>query len=218
MSFDDGDHWQSLQLNLPVTSMRDLAVKDNDLIVATHGRGFWVIDDISVLRQITDTVAGADAHLFKPADTFNLPPGTDNGTPLQKDEALFENAPNGAVIDYYLKTAATAPVTIDILDPAGQVIRSYTSTPPAASDTNQTISALWRNALEPLGASAGMHRVTWDLRAGGAGRGGRAGGAGGGGGGRGGAAAPLTGAFTVRLTVNGEATTQTLTVRADPRR
>ncbi len=211
VSFDDGDHWQSLQLNLPVTSMRDLAVKDNDLIVATHGRGFWLIDDVSVLRQISDAVAGADAHLFKPADVFNLPAGSDNGTPLQKDEALFENAPNGAVIDYYLKTAATAPITIDILDAAGTVIRSYTSTPPAANDANQTISMLWRNALEPLATSAGMHRMTWDLRAATA--------AGGRGGGRGAAAAaPLAGRFTVRLTANGQTKTQALTVRPDPRR
>ena len=221
VSFDDGDHWQSLQLNLPVTSMRDLAIKDNDLIVATHGRGFWLIDDISVLRQTTDAVMGAEAHLFKPADAFNMPAGSDNGTPLQKDEALFENAPNGAVIDYYLKSAATAPITIEILDAAGAVIRSYTSTPPAANEANQTISILWRNALEPLATTAGMHRMTWDLRAASAAggrRGGGAGAAGGGGGGRGAAAAPLTGTFSVRLTANGQTKTQTLTVRPDPRR
>ncbi len=219
VSFDDGDHWQSLQLNLPVTSMRDIAIKDNDLIVATHGRGFWVMDDISALRQISDTVMAADAYLFKPADTYNLPAGSDNGTPLQKDEALFENAPNGAVIDYYLKNAATSALTIDILDAAGQTVRSYTSTPgPAAEPPGQTISILWRNALEPLATTAGMHRMTWDLRAAGAGgrRGGGAGGAGGGG--RGGGAVPLTGTFTVRLTVNGQSYTQTLTVKADPRR
>jgi hypothetical protein len=212
VSFDDGDHWQSLRLNMPVTSMRDLAVKDNDLIVATHGRGFWVLDDISALRQMDDTVTAADAYLFKPADTFNLPPASDNGTPLQKDEALAENAPNGAAIDYYLKSNATAPVTVEILDAGDQVIRSYTSTPPAAAPTQgQTVSILWRNVVEPLGTSAGMHRVTWDLRATGAG-GRRGGGAGGG------AVAPLTGRFTVRLTANGQSQTKTFVVKPDPRR
>ena len=93
MSFDDGDHWQSVQLNLPATSMRDLAVKDNDLIVATHGRGFWMIDDISVLRQIDSSVTSAPAFLFRPSDTIGMPAQSDNGTPLQKDEPQAENPP-----------------------------------------------------------------------------------------------------------------------------
>ena len=137
VSFDDGDHWQSLQLNLPATSMRDVAVKDNDLILVTHGRGFWVIDDISVLRQITDAVAAGEAFLFRPAEAIAMPAGTDNGTPLQKDEALAENAPNGAVIDYYLKAAATTPVTIEIVDGAGQTIRQYSSVPVTTNETPQ---------------------------------------------------------------------------------
>ena len=226
VSFDDGDHWQSLQLNLPVTSMRDIAIKDNDLIVATHGRGFWVVDDISALRQITDKVAGADAYLFKPADAIAMPAGTDNGTPVQKDEALAENAPYGAVIDYFLKTAATGPVTVEVLDGAGQVIRQYTSAATPANETPQTITSLWRTAVEPLATTAGQHRLVWDLRAvtpapagaaGAAGRGGRAGG-GGGGGGRGGGSAMVTGAYTVKLTVNGQSYSQPLVVRPDPRK
>jgi photosystem II stability/assembly factor-like uncharacterized protein len=217
VSFDDGDHWQSLQLNLPVTSMRDLAIKDNDLIVATHGRGFWVIDDISALRQASDKVAAADAYLFAPSETFNLPPGTDNGTPLQKDEPLAENAPHGAVIDYYLKNASSTPVTIDILNTAGQVIRSYTSVaPPAVDPPGQTITILWRGLTEAVSAAAGQHRITWDLRPAPAAGGGRGGGGGGGRGG--GAGGPLTGTFTVRLTANGQTLTQPLTVRPDPRK
>src|SRR6476660_8501477 len=119
ISFDDGDHWQSLQLNLPITSVRDFEFYGNDLIVATHGRGFWVIDDISPLRQLSDAVTRDDAYLFKPADAINFIEGTDNGTPLQKDEAEAENPPNGAAIDYYLKRNASGPVTIDIVDSAG---------------------------------------------------------------------------------------------------
>ena len=109
VSFDDGDNWQPLQLNLPVTSVRDFEIYGNDLIVATHGRGFWVIDDISPLRQINATVLAADAYLFKPADAINVPQGGDNGTPLQKDEPQAPNPPNGAAIDYYLKTNAAGP-------------------------------------------------------------------------------------------------------------
>src|ERR1043165_2721443 len=83
ISFDDGDTWESFQLNLPVTSMRDFQIYDNDLIVATHGRGFWLVDDISALRQMNDAVLRSDAHLFKPADLTYLAPGSDNGTPVQ---------------------------------------------------------------------------------------------------------------------------------------
>src|SRR4029079_16618973 len=85
VSFNDGGEWQSLQLNLPPASMRDLAFHGDDLIVATHGRGFWVLDDISVLRQFTPEIAAGAAYLFKPADALILPPATDDGTPTQKD-------------------------------------------------------------------------------------------------------------------------------------
>src|SRR5439155_24119704 len=120
VSFDDGDHWQSLQLNLPPASMRDLAIHDDDLIVATHGRGFWVLDDISLLRQIDDDIGRANAHLFKPADAINLAPGGDNGTPLPRDEPIAENPPFGAMIDFYLKANSTGPVTLEIIDPSGE--------------------------------------------------------------------------------------------------
>src|SRR5437762_891651 len=131
VSFDDGDNWQPLQLNMPVTSMRDFEFYGTDLIVATHGRGFWIIDDISALRQLNDAVTRDDAYLFKPADAINYVEGTDNGTPLQKDEPQAENPPNGAAIDYYLKRAATTPVTIEILDSSGPVIRTFSSAPSA---------------------------------------------------------------------------------------
>ena len=108
VSFNDGDDWQSLQLNLPPTSNRDLAFKDNDLIVATHGRGFWVLDDISALRQMGPEVTSTDAFLFKPGDAIILPTPTDDGTPTQKDEAWAENPPTGAIVDYYLQVRARA--------------------------------------------------------------------------------------------------------------
>jgi hypothetical protein len=220
VSLDDGDSWHPLQLNMPATSVRDFEFFENDLIVATHGRGFWVVDDISPLRQVNDAVLAADAHLFKPADAINVLQGGDNGTPLQKDEPQALNPPNGAVIDYYLKTAAAGTVTLEILDAAGATVRTFTTDganqPVAQGGRGGGIpntSPLWRTPPEPFSASAGMHRVVWDAVAGG-GRGGRGGG---GGGGRGGGAPRLTGTVTAKLSVGGKSYTQTFMVRADPR-
>jgi uncharacterized membrane protein YgcG len=166
--------------------MRDLAFHDNDLIVATHGRGFWVLDDISALRQAGDA-APAEVHLFKPADAIILPGGTDDGTPTQKDEPTAENPPSGAIVDYYLKRAAAGPLTMDILNSAGETIRRFSSADPrpAVDPNTLAVNAIWQRAQEPPSAAAGMHRFVWDLRpeAPAGGRGGRGGG---GGGGRGG--------------------------------
>src|SRR5262249_6759047 len=152
VSFDDGDHWQSLQLNLPAASMRDLAIHRDDLIVATHGRGFWIIDDITPLRQIGDEASQAGAFLFQPAEAILLTPGSDNGTPMPRDEPLTENPPFGAMIDYYLKTNAGGPVTLEILDPAGDVIRKYSSEDkaPAVNTETLNIPAFWVRPFEPL--------------------------------------------------------------------
>jgi photosystem II stability/assembly factor-like uncharacterized protein len=222
MSLNDGDTWEPLQLNLPVTSVRDFEIYENDLIVATHGRGFWVIDDISPLRQVTDAVLKADAFLFKPADAINVIQGSDNGTPLQKDEPQALNPPDGAYIDYYLRQDVTGPVTLEILDAAGTVLRTF-STEPGAQPTAPAgrggrgsggipnTSALWRPTPEPFSASAGMHRVVWLPVAANAG-GGR-----GRGGGRGGGGTPLAGTFTAKLTANGRSYTQTFLVKPDPR-
>jgi len=218
VSFDDGDIWQSLQLNLPPTSMRDFAIHGDDLTVATHGRGLWVLDDITVLRQIDSTAADAGAILFKPADAVNMPPGSEYGTTLPKDEPFAENPPNGALIDYFLKSAAAGPVTLEILDQAGQTLRRYSSddrTPPRNPDT-LTVQAVWMPVPEPLSAGAGMHRWVWDLR-GPAPAGGEERGPGGGGFGRGRGVAVQPGTYTVRLTVDGKTYTQPLTVKPDPR-
>ena len=221
VSFDDGENWQSLQLNLPPCSMRDLAIHEDDLIVATHGRGFWVLDDITCLRQINDDTAKSDAYLFRPADAINIAPGSEYGTPQPRDEPLAENAPYGAIIDYYLKSATSGPVTLEILDPAGETVRRYSSedkAPPVNPDT-LNVPAFWRPTPEPLSKAAGMHRWVWDLRptppadrpaSGGAG------GGGGGGFGRG-LARVLPGAYTVKLTVGGRSYIQPLKVKMDPR-
>jgi len=212
VSFDDGEHWQSLQLNLPPASMRDLAIHGDDLIVATHGRGFWVIDDIMPLRQISNDVAKETAYLFQPADAVTLTPGSDNGTPMPRDEPLAENPPYGAMIDYYLKANANGPLTIEILDPAGDLVRKYSSedkAPPVNPDT-LNIPAFWVRTPESLSTAAGMHRWIWDLRPTPPARPA-------GGGGRGGAPVVLPGAYTVRLAVGGKTYTQPLLVKRDPR-
>jgi photosystem II stability/assembly factor-like uncharacterized protein len=221
VSFDDGDNWQSLQLNMPVTSMRDFDIYQSDLIVGTHGRGFWVIDDISPLRQMNAAISKAEAYLFKPADSINLIETTDNGTPLQKDEPQAENAPNGAVIDYYLKSTAKGPVTIEVLDARGNVVRRFSSVPGAEQPAGRRgatqgglprVSPLWQTTPPPLSTAAGIHRVVWNpVRE------------------RPPATAGipadedeqkpvrLTGNFTARLTVNGKPYTQQFTVKPDPR-
>ena len=227
MSFDEGDNWEPLQLNLPVTSVRDFEVYGNDLIVATHGRGFWVIDDISSLRQVTPAILAGDAYLFKPGDAINVMQGGDNGTPLQKDEPQATNPPNGAVIDYYLKTAAAGPVTIDILGSSGEVLYTFSAETsaegPAAGGRGggaggrggrpggiPNVSALWRTTPEPFSSAAGMHRVVWNPIAPSPNAGGR-------GGGRGNQGTPLSGTFTARLTVVGKTYTQSFSVKPDPR-
>jgi photosystem II stability/assembly factor-like uncharacterized protein len=213
VSFDDGDHWQTLKLNLPAASMRDLAIHEEDLIVATHGRGFWVLDDITALRQINDDVANSAAFLFRPADAVNMPPGSDNGTPMPRDEPLAENPPYGALIDYYLKTNAVGPVTLEILDPSGELVRRFASddkNPPVNPDT-LSIPMYWVRTPEPLSTTAGMHRWVWDLRPTPVPRTG-----GGGGFGRG-VPTVLPGIFTAKLTVGGKSYTQPLIVKMDPR-
>ena len=220
VSFDDGDHWQPLQRNLPVTSVRDFVVYGNDLIVATHGRGFWVMDDISALRQVTIEVLQADGWLFRPADPINFIQGDDNGTPFQRDEPQAQNPPDGAVLDFYLKAAAPGAVTLEVLDAAGKVMRKL----PAEAGVGPSggrgasglprVSPLWQPGPEVFSTAAGMHRVVWRpvAPAEPAGPGVAVGG-----GPRRGGGARLTGTFTARLTVNGRASTQPFTVRPDPR-
>ncbi|MEZ5317840.1 MAG: hypothetical protein R2752_10605 [Vicinamibacterales bacterium] len=221
VSFDDGDSWQSLQLNLPTTSVRDFQFYGNDLIVATHGRGFWVIDDIAPLRQ-APAAAATDVYLFKPSVAIDVIQGGDNGTPVQKDEPQAENPPDGAYIDYYLKNDATGDVTIEVLNEAGDVLQTF-GTGTAAGGRGRggrgggrgggipNTSILWRMPPAPFATTAGMHRVVWSPRGGGRGFGG------GGRGGRGGGA-PTTGTFTVRLTAGGRTFTQPLVIQPDPRR
>ncbi len=167
VSFDDGDHWQSLQLNLPHTSMRDLWVHDNDLIVATHGRSFWILDDIAPLREISQSSANSEPHLFKPAPAYRVLRSTNTDTPLPPDEPAAANPPDGTIIDYYLPRAASGPVTVEILDAHGQLVRRFSSTDqPPVSDAElkkQLIPVYWVRPFRSLPSDGGMHRWVWDL-------------------------------------------------------
>ena len=216
ISFDDGDHWQPLRLNMPATSIRDLVFKDADVVVGTHGRSFWILDDIAPLRQMN--VAMADA-LYKPVEAVRVRWDMNTDTPLPQEEPAGENPPDGAVIDYYLKADAGGPVTLDITDAAGKPVRHYSSTDTLYTVPDVNIPTYWIRPQQLLSAKAGPHRFLWDLHY-----------------------QPLNvpasypisavygntapaatspwvmpGIYTIRLTANGKTWSQTLLVRMDPR-
>jgi len=222
VSFDDGDHWQSLQLNLPHTSMRDLWIHENDLIVATHGRGFWILDDISPLREASATLANS-THLYAPAPAYRVHSDTNTDTPIPPDEPMAANPPDGAIIDYYLPSAASK-VAIEILDSQNRLVRSYANTDKHDITEDelhkQLIPLYWVRPFQQLSTEAGMHRWVWHLHY----------------------APPaasrheypiaavphdtprlplgptaLPGTYTVRLTVDGKSLTAPLTLKMDPR-
>jgi photosystem II stability/assembly factor-like uncharacterized protein len=224
VSFDDGDHWQSLQLNLPHTSMRDLLVHENDLIVATHGRSFWILDDIAPLRQLAQSNGMETPFLFQPAIAYRVRRDTNTDTPIPPDEPAGENPPVGAVIDYFLPQQPSDPVSLEILDAPGKLVRSFSSTdqPGITHEEleNQLIPTYWIAMPTILSSTEGMHRWVWDLHY----------------------PAPTAAAheypiaavphatprdpqgpmalpwqYTVRLTVNGKSYSSHLTVKIDPR-
>ena len=226
VSFDDGGQWQPLQYNLPHTSMRDLLVHDDDLIVATHGRSFWILDDVAPLRTIESDATSKKAlpTLFPPAPAWRVRRDNNPDTPLPVGTPAGENPPDGAILDYNLTEAASGPITLEILDSAGKVIRRYSSTdavePTPEKLRTEMIPPAWPKITGPLPTSAGMHRWVWDVRE----------------------ATPLAthydypisavphrtpldpegppvlpGVYGVRLTVDGHSETQPLTVKMDPR-
>jgi photosystem II stability/assembly factor-like uncharacterized protein len=231
VSFDDGDHWQSLRLNMAASSVRDLVVKDDDLVVGTHGRGIWILDDITPLRQIEATTADREVVLFKPQDGWRVRWNMNTDTPLPPDEPTAPNPPEGAIINYYLKSAASGPVTLEIVGGDGRLVRRYSSTDEVfkPDPATMTIPPYWFREIAPLSTAPGMHRFTWDLHyepleslsAPSAGR-------------LGGPNLPIAaiphntvpapttpwvnpGIFTVKLTVDGKTTTQPIVVKQDPR-
>jgi hypothetical protein len=166
-SLDDGEHWSSLQLNLPHTSMRDLAIHDRDLIVATHGRAFWILDDISPLREFSSKLASNEATLLEPAPALRVRRSTGTDTPIQPDEPAGQNPPDGAVIDYFLNKDASRPVVIEVLDAGGTIVaRASSADPPQFSSEEierELIPRYWIRKLMRPATTSGMHRWVWDL-------------------------------------------------------
>jgi photosystem II stability/assembly factor-like uncharacterized protein len=245
VSFDAGDNWQSLRLDMPAISVRDLQVKDDssclcsDLVAGTHGRGFWILDDVTPLRQAAAIRAAENAYLVKPVTAVRVRFGMNDPTPWPPEMPAGENPPPGAILDYYLAADATGPVTLEILDGAGRVVRTYASTDPVRTPDpaidpaayNKVCQAMpdapdcglplyWPAPPMTISTRAGMHRFSWDMRYQPIGEGGGRGG---------GAAIPHRtylsanapwappGSYVVRLTVGGKSYTQPLTLRLDPR-
>lgn len=164
-SINDGDSWQPLQNNLPASPVHDLAIKDNDLVAATHGRAFWILDDISPLRQLTDQIQSEPAHLFQPSTAMRIRATTHGDTPIPPEEPAGENPPPGAIFYYYLKSPAQDEVKLEVLDAKGQVIRSYSSKDkPFEPPTPPAFPMYWFKPENLLSPAAGMHRFLWDVR------------------------------------------------------
>ena len=221
VSFDDGENWQPLRLNMPATSVRDLVVKGDDLVIGTHGRSFWILDDVTPLRQMTAEIAAAKAHLFEPEKAFRIRRNHWTDTPVPVEEPAGENPPDGAILDYLLGPAPASEVSLEIRDARGALVRRYASDDkPEPLVEPLIVTADWARPALVLPKTPGLHRWVWDLRY---------------------AAPPATsreypisaiphrtppepegplvlpGTYTVALTVNGNTLTRTLTVAMDPR-
>jgi len=224
VSFDDGDNWQPLQLNLPHTSMRDLTIHGDDLVVGTHGRSFWILDDITPLRQLRAETANAPVILFTPQEAIRFRWNRNTDTPLPPEIPAGKNPADGAILDYYLTAASSKPVTLEVFDAENHLVRRYASTDKPESmekiASEHPIPMYWVRTTQILSAEAGMHRFVWDLHF----------------------APPeslrhefpisailhdtpeyplgawvLPGHYTVKLTVDGKTYAQPLTVKMDPR-
>ena len=223
VSFDDGDHWQSLQLNLPNTSYRDIAIHDNDLVVGTYGRSIYVLDDYSPLREVAPAIASEPAHLFKPGDAIRVRRNVNGDTPFPPEVPHAENPPTGAILYYYLGAQPTGDMTLDIFDASGRPVRHYSSAAPTPyNDSPPNIPDFWVKPRLPLPTATGTNRVNWNIRYDdppsfthnyaqvmGANP-------------ERTPASPegplaLPGTYTVKLTVNGKTYTQTVKVTNDPR-
>ena len=221
-SIDDGENWQPLRLNMPATSIRDLVIKDDDVVVGTHGRSFWILDDITPLRQLWSATPSTEAVLFAPQRATRVKRSVHTDTPFPPEEPAGQNPPDGAVINYYLKARSASPITLEIVDAAGKTVRKISSDdkPLAVDMTRVNPPDYWVRTFQPLKNEPGMQRFVWDLMY------------------------PnppsdrydlpisaiyrdtpfvpqgpyvMPGRYTVRLTVNGQTYTQPLVVRMDPR-
>lgn len=223
VSFNDGDDWQPLRLNMPATSIRDLVIHNDDVVVGTHGRSFWILDDITPLRQINEKVAASEAFLFEPQVAYRVRRNVNTDTPLPPEEPAGKNPPDGAIINYYLRSDAPGPVMLEVFDQSNGLVRRFSSAdrPEPVVEKDYDVPSYWFRPPRVLSGKAGMQRFVWDLRY----------------------APPralrhnypisanygdtpryplgplvMPGEYTLRLTVNGQSyTPQRLVVRMDPR-
>jgi photosystem II stability/assembly factor-like uncharacterized protein len=164
-SVDDGDHWQPLRMNMPASSIRDLVIKDDDLVIGTHGRSIWILDNIAPLRQLAEAARASAAFLFTPPLATRVRWNMFSDTPLPPDEPTGENPPDGATLDYHLARAA-GNVTLEIVATGGEVIRRYSSAdePERIDPATLPYPIYWIRPHQALGTTPGHHRFVWDLR------------------------------------------------------
>jgi hypothetical protein len=204
---------------MPATSIRDLVIKDDDLVVGTHGRGFWILDDITPLRELTAQLADNSNILYKPQTTYRVRWNMNTDTPLPQEEPAGQNPPDGAIINYFLKNKANDEVMLDIINSKGKTIRHFSSNDRPYEIPQVNIPLYWIRPQQILSAEAGSHRFLWDLHY-----------------------TPLNlppsypiaaiymntapeptspwvmpGIYSVKLTVEGKSYTQPLTIKMDPR-
>ena len=219
VSFDDGDHWQPLRLNMPATSIRDLVIKDDDLVIGTHGRSFWILDDIMPLRQITADLAKSEAIFYQPQNPYKVRWNIYTDTPVPQEEAAGQNPPDGAIFDYFLKEKSQGEVTLEIFDASGKPVRKFSSNDKPYKIPEVNIPLYWIRPQQILSAEAGSQRFVWDMHY-----------------------KPLdepasypigatymdtapeptspwvlAGNYTAKMTVNGKTYTQNFTIKQDPR-
>ncbi|MGD0825186.1 MAG: hypothetical protein ABR908_11425, partial [Terriglobales bacterium] len=165
VSFDGGGHWQSLRLNMPMVAVHDLAIEQDDLIAATYGRSFWILDDLSPLRQIDAQSPSAKAVLFAPRPAIRVRRDENQDTPLPPEIPAGRNPPDGAILDYFLPAETASDIQLEIYDAEGKLIRAFSSAPlPQAHEQPLQIAEYWIAHPEPLAKGPGMHRFVWDLR------------------------------------------------------
>ena len=165
VSFDDGDHWEPLQLNMPACSVRDLVVHGDDLVAATYGRAFWILDDLTPLRQIDQRVSTAQTFLFRPEKALRVRLDLNQDTPLPPEMPAGQNPPNGAIIDYYLASEPGPDIMLEVYDSSGQLVRKLsTAAGEAAQEPPPNVPDYWIGHPEPLTKHAGMNRFVWDMR------------------------------------------------------
>lgn len=219
VSFNDGNNWQSLKQNMPATSIRDLVIKDDDIVVGTHGRSFWILDNITPLRQMAKSTIKESIVLFKPQTAIRVRWNMNTDTPLPQEEPAGQNPPDGAIIDYYLKEKSIGVIQLEIKDATGKIVRKYSSDDKPYSIPPNNVPTYWLRPQQILSGEAGAHRFLWDMHY-----------------------APLSnvpnypiaaieyntaptptspwvlpGTHSATLTVNGKSFTQTFTVTIDPR-